>query len=100
MIGDLVESDLPQWLCFLKLWNITQICTAPAITREDVLFLRLLISEHHTLFKEVYPEASFIPKLHYLVHVPDDILRYGICCYITIKLLYLIDANFSPIMYL
>lgn len=76
MIGDLVDSTLKQWHCFLKLWNIVQICTATAIRKDDVPYLKLLIEEHHNLFKEVHPAASIIPKLHYLVHVPDDIIRY------------------------
>ena len=75
MIGYLVDRDLEQWHCFLQLWNVVQICTAPAIKREDVPFLRILLEEHHNLFKEVYPMASIIPKLHYMIHIPDDIIR-------------------------
>ena len=73
MIGDLV--DLEQWHCFLQLCNIVQICTAPAIKREDVPFLRILIEERHNLFKEVYPMAFIIAKLDYMTHIPDDIIR-------------------------
>ena len=76
MIGELVDGNLRNWNCFLKLWNIVQICMAPAIKKDDVAYLRMLIEEHHLLFKELYPNSSIIPKMHFLIHVPDDILRY------------------------
>ena len=46
---------------------------APSIKKEDVAYLRILIQEHHMLFRELYPDASIIPKMHYSIHVPDDI---------------------------
>ncbi|CAB3999547.1 Hypothetical predicted protein [Paramuricea clavata] len=76
MIGDMVEKESETMVLFLQLWNIVQICTAPAIRKEDVPYLKILIEEHHKLFKEVYPLASIIPKLYYLVHVPDDIVSW------------------------
>ena len=78
MIGDLVDEDLQNWCCFKKLWNIVQMCMAPSIKKDDVAYLRILIQEHHMMFKELYPNASIIPKMHFLIHVPDDILRYDI----------------------
>ena len=53
----------------LTLWNIGQLCNAPAIKKDDVPYLRVLIEEHHTLFKGLYPEASIIPKMHYVIHI-------------------------------
>ena len=75
ILGDLVDNDSKQWHCFLKLWNIVQMCTAPVISKDDVSFLKMLIEEHHILFKEAYPIANIIPKLHYMVHIPDDMIR-------------------------
>lgn len=40
-------------------------------------YLRVLIEEHHTQFKTLYPEHSIIPKMHYMLHYPSQILRYG-----------------------
>ena len=75
IIGDKVDLDMEEWHCLLKLWNIVQICTAPAIRKDDIPYLRVLIEEHHTLFKRLYPDASIIPKMHYIIHIPDDIAR-------------------------
>ena len=35
------------------------------------------LEEHHTMFIEIYQDKSFIPKLHYLVHYPDQIRSHG-----------------------
>jgi hypothetical protein len=74
-MGDFVEREDEKWLCIRMLWNIVQICTAREISVDDVNYLRVLIEDHHRLFSNIYPESSIIPKMHYLVHVPDDILR-------------------------
>jgi hypothetical protein len=75
MLGPLVEEQIKPWNCLKKLWNIVQICTSPEINCEDIALLRSLIQGHHELFKEAYPNATIIPKHHYLIHVPDDIIR-------------------------
>lgn len=93
MIGDLVDKDLRNWDCFRKLWNIVQICMAPAIPGEDVAYLQILIQEHHTLFRELYPNASIIPKMHFLIHIPDDIHRYACMIYKCAFIQYLMCYN-------
>ena len=39
-------------------------------------YLNTLIEEHHTLFTEIYP-GQFIPKMHCMVHYPEQILEFG-----------------------
>lgn len=73
LIGDKVDVEKEEWRWLWTLWNIVQLCTAPAIKKDDVPYLRVLIEEHHTLFKGLYPAASIIPKMHYVIHIPDDI---------------------------
>ncbi|XP_028403169.1 uncharacterized protein LOC114525909 [Dendronephthya gigantea] len=75
IVGDLIDKNLKEWHCFLQLWNIVQVCTSPAIKEEDVPYLKVLIEEHHRSFKEIYPNTSIIPKMHYLIHIPDDMSR-------------------------
>lgn len=75
IIGERIDVKMEEWHCLLILWNIVQICTSPAIRKDDIPYLRILIEEHHTLFKRLYPNASIIPKMHFLIHVPDDIAR-------------------------
>ena len=72
LIGDKVDMEIEEWRCLRTLWNIVQLCSAPAIRIDDVPYLRVLIEKHHTLFKRLYPEASIIPIMHYVIHIPDD----------------------------
>ena len=39
-------------------------------------YLAILIEEHH-LFKTFYPDVSIIPKMHYMVHYPSQIRKFG-----------------------
>lgn len=77
IVGDKIPSDDLNYQCFLVLLQIFKICIAPAVTDRTIPYLRVLIEEHHTLFRQVYPNQSFIPKLHYMVHYPMQILRHG-----------------------
>ena len=75
IIGERHDVEMEEWHCLLILWNLVQICTSPAIRKDDIPYLRILIEAHHTLFKRLYPNTSVIPKMHFLIHVPDDIAR-------------------------
>ena len=39
--------------------------------------LKILIEEHHIQFKTLYSAALVIPKFHFLVHYPEQIMRLG-----------------------
>ena len=41
---------------------------APCISNDETAYLKILIEEHHIQFVQLYPDASIIPKLHYLIH--------------------------------
>ncbi|XP_028419229.1 uncharacterized protein LOC114544960, partial [Dendronephthya gigantea] len=53
MIGDKVDEQLENWHCLLKLWNIVQICTSPGITKADAAYLKVMINDHHKMFKNL-----------------------------------------------
>lgn len=38
--------------------------------------LKFLINEHHAAFVSLYP-SSFIPKMHFLIHYPEQMLQVG-----------------------
>ena len=49
-----------------------------ALLQVQILFCRLLkilIEEHHIQFKILYSVALVIPKFHFLVHYPEQIMR-------------------------
>lgn len=53
-----------------------RIIFAPTVSANQVAYLQLLIQNHHEKFKELYPDCSITPKMHYMIHMPQTILRY------------------------
>ncbi len=51
------------------------ILLAPRITKDEVAYLQLLIEQHHEAFVRLYPDASVIPKIHYMLHMARLILE-------------------------
>ena len=53
-----------------------RIIFAPTVNANQVAYLQVLIQNHHEKFKELYPDCSITPKMHYMIHMPRIILRY------------------------
>ena len=68
-----IPEDDEHWQNFLCLLDIV---FAQKITVETCGYLESLISDHHSCFKELYPHASLIMKMHSMVHLPRLILEY------------------------
>lgn len=77
LVGDLVPREDLNWKCFLKLLKICELCTAPVLSEDSAAYLELLIEEHHSQFKSLYKDISIIPKMHFMIHFPQQILDYG-----------------------
>ena len=77
LIGHFLPVDDKSWQCFGLLLSILDICTSHSCSADTVAYLITLIEEHHHLYKEVYPHASITPNMHFLVHYPEQILRFG-----------------------
>ena len=60
IIGDKIPQDSEHWECYLLLLDIIQLCT----TRKT------------SISHAGYPNARVIPKMHYMVHFPQQIIRY------------------------
>ena len=75
VIGDLVPEHDAKWENFLLIMRIVDLLFAPAITQDLVEYLARLIQEHHSTFRELYPNQSIIPKMHFMVHMPRLILQ-------------------------
>ena len=72
-----VPHDDSKFSNLLLLFEITHLCTSPCVTATTAVDLKYMIKEHHTNFKIEYPRSSFIPKLHFMIHFPEQILRFG-----------------------
>ena len=75
MIGDIIPTDDEHWQNFLALVTIMDYVVAPVVSPDIAAFLLDLIRSHREMFQQLYPECSIIPKLHYMIHIPEWILK-------------------------
>jgi len=70
LIGQYIPSEDENWINYLTLLDIMDYLVAPSISTDETAHLKVLIEEHHITFGQLYPHASIIPKIHYLIHAP------------------------------
>ena len=75
MVGGKIPEDDEYWQHFLTTLQIADFILAPDVLPEEVAYLKVLLTEHHTTFVRLYGEASLIPKMHFLLHVPRLMLK-------------------------
>ena len=63
------------WHLFLKR-EIMAMCFSPAISKDQLAYLQILIEGHHKEFCRIYPACSIIPKMHYMIHMPSVMLKW------------------------
>lgn len=76
MIGNSVPEGDPNWDHFLLLLKIADYILSLITSRSIAALLTTLIEAYHQSFKELYPECPIIPKQHYMVHIPQWMIRY------------------------
>ena len=77
IIGQWIDMESQQWKVVEKLLVIIcSILVSPVISVENVAYLKRLIKDFLSEFKEAF-NATIIPKLHYLIHCPRLILTLG-----------------------
>ena len=83
LIGHKVPEDDIHWECYLLLFQILQYSTAKVSSLPSSLYLASLISQHHQIFVHCYPGVKLIPKMHYMIHFPQQICRcvHKLCAY-------------------
>ena len=77
IFGDLVCSSDQNWYLLILLLQIVSIVLSPAISSGITIYLKHLISEHHSLFKYLYPHKKLLPKHHFLIHYPMSMQKLG-----------------------
>lgn len=70
LIGRDIDEDDPHWLHYLELLQMLELIFSPIVRPDTPAYLQVKIEDHLLKFKELYPDASIIPKIHFLVHVP------------------------------
>ena len=77
IIAEKVPVGDEHWLNTVRLLQIVLVCTSPICTRQTASALRILVAQYLTAFKRLYPKTSFTPKMHYMIHFPQQMLLYG-----------------------
>ena len=76
IVGLSVPASDPYWQCYCLLLKIVDICTSLECSKDSIAFLSTLIEEHHSIFVNLHGEV-LTPKMHSMVHYPDQILNFG-----------------------
>ena len=77
IVGDLIPLNDECWELFMLLRRIMDIVCSPVVARSEMPYLKHLIIEHHSLFRELFPDVRMINKHHHMVHYPTCILNSG-----------------------
>lgn len=72
-----VPVEDPNYQLLLQIVSIVQICFSPVVSRESILELQDAIESHLKKFKELFPNVNITPKMHYLIHIPEQMLKLG-----------------------
>ena len=77
ILSKLISTDSHHWKCFSSLLEMMAIDFSTHISLETVVYFKTAIKNHLQLFRTVYPDAPIIPKQHFLVHLPSEMLKFG-----------------------
>ena len=71
MVGRYIPEDDLHWKSYLDLLRILTLATAVEVTQETISLMSMLVENYLTRYNTLYPN-SMTPKLHYLVHLPEQ----------------------------
>ena len=77
IVGRYIPEGDQNWTCFLLLRKIVDICLCPVLPQSISATLHMLINDHHTLFVALYGKDKYIPKMHFMVHYPIQMIDVG-----------------------
>ena len=77
LLADKVPEEDPHWENYVVLLRILDIAMAPMCTVDLCATMKVLIEEFLVVFTTLYPNSSIIPKMHYMVHYPSQIMAVG-----------------------
>ena len=74
MIGDWVNEDDEHWAVFLLLWEICGMVLSFEVTKESISNMEWLVELYLESFIQLYGRGSITPKMHHLVHLPEQMI--------------------------
>ena len=77
IISGLIPSGNEYYEHFIKLVRISMLTFSPFCDVTTAGVLEVLIESFCTKFLTLYNEESITPKFHFLIHLPDQIVKFG-----------------------
>ena len=77
IVVDFIPKSDKYWVNFLRCLQITLLSLSPVASDQTLESLQCLIAIYSKTFQELYPDETFKPKLHYLVHFPSQLRDFG-----------------------
>ena len=77
IIGDLVPENNQYLELILLLLECMDFIFCPEITREETIFLKQMIKDHHEHFLALYQDRRLKPKHHFMIHYPRQMRLLG-----------------------
>ena len=76
-LDEYIDKENPYYKLMTQLLLIVHICFAPVISKKSIGKLKDLIEMHLKKFKELFPTVNITPKMHYMIHIPQQRLQLG-----------------------
>ena len=77
IIGEKIPTGDHYWNCFLCLRKILDLVLSPVVSENYCSSLKLNIVEHHTKFVDLYGKEFYTPKMHFILHYPEQMQQLG-----------------------
>ncbi|XP_042150719.1 uncharacterized protein LOC120841378 [Ixodes scapularis] len=77
LYGNSIPEGNPHWKVYLAYRHVVDIILAERIPKDCIPYLLVKVQEFLELYTRQYPNAAVTPKLHYLLHYPKYILKFG-----------------------
>ncbi len=78
ILGEVIPEEDDHWLCLLVLWDICTLVSVFQVNEGDAAQLSWSVQLFLEMYVDLYGESTITPKMHYLLHLPQDMLRYTI----------------------
>lgn len=77
ILANKLPEDEEHWLCFLHLRKIIDNILCPISSESLCSSLKILINDHHRMFVKLYGPNAYFPKMHFMLHYPEQIRNIG-----------------------
>ena len=80
IVGPMIPEQhdiLPFWRNWLRLLCVVLLSTSTYCKPQTAALMCIIIADYLQNFELLYPRASFLPKMHFMIHLPDQMLDYG-----------------------